>query len=64
MESIAFTVAGGLGSDSVDYSIPYLTSWSEDADALEVIQTCAGLIDAYAKRIDDAIGDPLETETP
>lgn len=70
VESIAVTVVGGLGVDTSGYSIPYLASWSEDDEALEVIETCAGLIDRHAKRIeqaldqaDDAIvADPVDSE--
>jgi hypothetical protein len=51
------TVAGGLGLDTSGYSIPYLTSWSDTDDGLDVIETCAGLIDRIAKRIEDAIGE-------
>jgi antirestriction protein ArdC len=58
VESIAFTVAGALGLDTAGYSIPYLASWSDDDDALDVIEACAGLIDRNAKRIEDAIDGP------
>jgi hypothetical protein len=54
VESIAVTVLGGLGVDMSGYSIPYLASWSENDEALEVIETCAGLIDRHAKRIEQA----------
>jgi antirestriction protein ArdC len=57
VESIALTVAGGLGLDTSGYSIPYLTSWSDNDDGLDVIETCAGLIDRIAKGIEDAIGE-------
>lgn len=58
VESVALTVIGGLGYDTSSYSIPYITSWSNDDTGLEIIETCAGLIDRLAKRIEDAIGDP------
>jgi antirestriction protein ArdC len=58
VESIALSVVGSLGLDTSGYSIPYITSWSENEDSLEIIQTCAHLIDQLAKRIEDAIGDP------
>jgi hypothetical protein len=61
VESIALTVVGGLGLDTTGYSIPYLTSWSNDEDSLDIVETCAGLIDRLAKRIEDAIGDPPAT---
>jgi hypothetical protein len=58
VESIALTVVGGLDLDTSGYSIPYLTSWSQNDDSLEIVETCAGVIDRLAKRIEDAIGDP------
>jgi hypothetical protein len=57
VESIALTVAGGLGLDTSGSRSPYLTSWSNNDDGLDVIETCAGLIDRIAKRIEDAIGE-------
>jgi antirestriction protein ArdC len=63
VESIAFSVVGGLGIDTSAYSIPYLTSWSEDDAELQVIQACAELIDRHAKRIEVAIGDRIEPAT-
>ena len=58
MESIAFSVVGGLGIDTSGYSIPYLTSWSQDDADIEIVEACAELIDHPAKRIENAIGDP------
>jgi antirestriction protein ArdC len=58
VESIAFSVVGGLGIDTSGYSIPYLTSWSQDDADIEIIEACAELIDHHAKRIENAIGDP------
>lgn len=55
VESIAVTVVAGLGIDTSGYSIPYLASWSQDDEALEIIETCAGLIDRHAKRIEAAL---------
>ena len=60
VESIAFSVVGGLGLDTSGYSIPYLTSWSEDDHSMQVVEACAELIDRHAKHIEDAIGDPPE----
>ena len=48
--------------DTSSYSIPYITSWSQNEDNLEIVETCAGLIDRLAKRIEDAIGDPPPDE--
>jgi antirestriction protein ArdC len=56
VESIAFSVVGALGIDASGYSIPYLASWSQDGADMETIETCAELIDRYAKRIEGAIG--------
>jgi hypothetical protein len=58
VESIALTVVGGLGLDTSGYSIPYIASWSQDDDSLDIVETCAGVIDQLAKRIEDTIGDP------
>jgi hypothetical protein len=58
VESIAFSVAGGLGIDTSGYSIPYLTCCSQDDADIEIVEACAELIDHHAKRIENAIGDP------
>jgi antirestriction protein ArdC len=58
VESIAFIVVGGLGIDTSGYSIPYLTSWSQDDADIETVEACAELIDRHARRIENAIGDP------
>lgn len=57
VESIAPTVVGGLGLDTSGYSIPYIASWSQNEDTLDIVETCAGIIDRLAKRIEDAIGE-------
>lgn len=54
VESIAFTVCGSAGLDVSGYAIPYLASWSEGV-ALETVQVCAGMIDRYARRLEDVI---------
>ena len=54
VESIAFTVCGSMGLDASSYSVPYLTSWAEEAE-LETIQAAAGTIDRIAKRIEDEL---------
>lgn len=53
-ESVAFTVCGFLGLDTLGNSVPYLAVWSEDTpeDAFERI---AGLIDRLARRLEDAL---------
>jgi hypothetical protein len=58
VESIALTVVGGLGLDTSGSSIPYIASWSQDDDSLDIIETCAAVIDRLSKRIEDTIGDP------
>ena len=54
VESVAFTVCGSLGFDTSGYSIPYLASWSEDAD-IETIEGAAAVIDRIARRVEDAL---------
>jgi antirestriction protein ArdC len=54
VESIAFTVCGSMGLDASSYSVPYLTSWAEEAE-LETIQAAAATIDRIAKRIEDEL---------
>src|SRR4051794_29861429 len=54
VESIAFTVCGSMGLDASSYSVPYLTSWAEEAE-LETIQAAAGTIDRIAKRLEDQL---------
>ena len=63
VESVAFSVVGGLGIDTSGYSIPYLTSWSQDDADIEIVERCAELIDHHAKRIEDAVGDPPNPTT-
>jgi hypothetical protein len=58
VESIALSVVGGFGLDTSGYSIPYIASWSQDDASLDIIETCAAVIDRLAKRIEEAIGDP------
>lgn len=53
-ESVAFIVAGGLGVDTAEQSIPYLASWAEQAPPT-TLQSTAALIDRLAQRIEDAI---------
>lgn len=56
VESVAMTVTGGLGLDTTGYSIPYIASWSNSDEDLQIIKTCADTIDRIATRIEDAIG--------
>ena len=62
VESVAYTVCGTLGIDTSGYSVPYLASWSEDAE-LETIERAADVIDRIARRIEEAIeSDADESE--
>jgi antirestriction protein ArdC len=54
VESVAFTVCGGLGIDMTGSSVPYLASWAEQAP-LATIEATAGLIDRLARRIEGAL---------
>ena len=67
VESVAFTVCGSLGLDTSGYSVPYLASWSEDAE-LETIGRAAGVIDRIARRVEDALdsaaGDGRANDEP
>ena len=54
LQSCPSTVCGSLGFDTSGYSVPYLASWSEDAD-LETIERAAGVIDRIARRVEDAL---------
>jgi len=58
VESVAFTVCGGLGLDTSGYSMPYIASWSQDEHSLAIVDLCAGWIDRLAKQLEDAIGEP------
>lgn len=61
VESVSYTVCGSADLDVSDYAIPYLASWSQEA-ALETIHAAAGMIDRYARRIEDAIFASLSTD--
>ncbi len=56
VESVAFTVCGSLGFDTSGYSIPYLASWSEDAE-LATIERAATLIDRIARRVEEPLDE-------
>ena len=56
-ESVAYTVCGSIGLDTSGYSIPYLASWSQEAD-IEAVERAATTIDRIARRIEDSIGEP------
>ncbi len=54
VESVAFTVCGGLGIDTTGASVPYLAAWAEHAP-LATIEATAALIDRLARRVEDAL---------
>ncbi len=54
VESVAYTVCGGLGVDTSGFTIPYLASWAQNAER-ETIEQTAALIDRLARRIEHAI---------
>jgi hypothetical protein len=54
VESVAFTVCGALGIDTAGYSIPYLASWAQTAQA-DTLERSAAMIDRLARRIETAI---------
>ncbi len=54
VESVAYTVCGGLGVDTSGFAIPYLASWAQSAEPASIEQT-AGLIDRLARRIEHAL---------
>ncbi len=61
VESVAFSVCGGLGVDTTGNSVPYLASWAEQAP-IETIEATAALIDRLARRIEDALDPTSQTE--
>ena len=67
VESVAFTVCGGLGIDMTGASIPYFASWAEHAP-LQTLGGTASLIDRLARRVEDAVDlappDAEAGETP
>jgi hypothetical protein len=54
VESIAYTVCGSLGLDTLGYSIPYLASSSQRA-TMETIERAAAMIDRVAKGIEERV---------
>jgi antirestriction protein ArdC len=61
VESVAYTVCGSAGLDVSAYAIPYLASWSEQA-SLETVTGCAGMIDRYARRLENVLQQSLSGE--
>jgi antirestriction protein ArdC len=63
VESVAFTVAGSVGLDTREYSIPYLASWSQRSASITEIHRHATLIDRLAARLEAVLlglEDPQE----
>lgn len=58
VESVAMSVAGSLGLDASAYSIPYLTSWSEDV-SIDVLEAHAKLVNRLAARIESSIPEEV-----
>jgi hypothetical protein len=53
-KTVAYTVCGACGLDVAGAAVPYLASWSGQAD-LETIERTAKLIDRLARRIEDPL---------
>lgn len=56
VESVAAIVLGTLGFDTAGFSIPYIASWAQDEEGLEALEKFASVIDATARRIENALG--------
>jgi hypothetical protein len=54
-DAIAFVLCSGVGLAVDAESIPYVAGWGEDG-ALEAVTEFASMIDALARRIEDALG--------
>jgi hypothetical protein len=62
-ESVAFCCCQTIGLDTSENSIPYLTSWAEQA-SLEVLEQTAALTDRLADRIEGALlADPASLQS-
>ena len=59
---MAYTVCGACGLDIAGAAIPYLASWSEQAD-LDTIERTARLIDRLAHRIEGPLLSSGEAST-
>ncbi len=54
VESVTLTVCQQIGLDTLAFSIPYMTSWAQEAE-LSVLERCAGLVDRIASRLEDVL---------
>ncbi|MBA3807288.1 MAG: hypothetical protein H0X28_02660 [Solirubrobacterales bacterium] len=71
VESVAFTVARSAGLETAEYSIPYLTSWSQGSASIAEIHQHAALIDRLSARLENVLlrdedqqDDTEDTEDP
>ena len=62
VEAVAYVALAGAGLDTGRDSVPYIASWEGD-NALEQLQRAAELIDALARRIEQAIDAEREPAT-
>lgn len=61
VECVSYVVASAVGLDTSGEAIPYMVGWGGE-DAREKMRRMAGLIDAAAKRIEDALLPLIETD--
>ena len=54
VESVTLTVCQQIGLDTLAFSIPYMTSWAQEAE-LSVLECCAGLVDRICSRLEDVL---------
>jgi hypothetical protein len=62
VEAVAYIALAGAGLDTGRDSVPYIASWEGD-NALEQLRRAAQLIDALARRIEQAIDAKREPAT-
>jgi antirestriction protein ArdC len=63
VEAVAYVALAGGGLQTGSDSVPYIASWNGD-DALEQLQRAAELIDALARRIEQAIPPTEQQHEP
>lgn len=59
VDTVTFVVCAGAGLAVDGESIPYVAGWGEDG-ALEAVSEFAETIDAFARRIEDAVLAPVD----
>jgi antirestriction protein ArdC len=62
VDTVTYVVCGSVGLDVSGDSVPYVAGWGEDGD-LDAIREYAGTIDAIARRIEGALGEPARHVT-